>query len=45
MQRDLVGYSEEKQIHGGYLILDLDFIKDLRTLLENLNTLKYFEGK
>ena len=39
MQYDLVGCSEKQQIRSGYVILDLESINDLRTLLENLDTL------
>jgi hypothetical protein len=39
MQRDLVGCNKEQQIRNGYVIPDLESINDLRTLLENLDTL------
>jgi hypothetical protein len=45
MQHNLVGCSEEQQIHNEKVILDFDSIKDLRTLLENVDTLYHFEGK
>jgi hypothetical protein len=39
MQHDLVGYNEEQQSSSRYVILDRESINDLRTHLENLDTL------